>query len=59
MKKQFTESQIISAIKRQEARMKTKAEQDVIHADNCLLTKDFMTKHHIIFKKIPRDITRF
>ena len=39
--------------------LKTKAEQYVIYADNCLLTKDFMTKHHIIFKKIPRDITRF
>ena len=39
--------------------MKTKAEQYVIYADNCLLTKDFMTKHNIIFKKIPRDITRF
>ena len=41
------------------ATMKTKAEQYVIYADNCLLTKDFMTKHHIIFKKRPRDITRF
>jgi adenine-specific DNA-methyltransferase len=41
------------------ATMKTKAEQYVIYADNCLLTKDFMTKHNIIFKKIPRDITRF
>ena len=41
------------------ATMKTKAEQYVTYADNCLLTKDFMTKHHIIFKKIPRDITRF
>jgi adenine-specific DNA-methyltransferase len=41
------------------ATMKTKAEQYVIYADNCLLTKEFMTKHHIIFKKIPRDITRF
>lgn len=39
--------------------MKTKAEQYVIYADNCLLTKDFMNNHHIIFKKIPRDITRF
>ena len=39
--------------------MKTKAEQYVIYADNCVLTKAFMTKHHIIFKKIPRDITRF
>ncbi|MGQ7856587.1 site-specific DNA-methyltransferase [Pedobacter sp. WC2501] len=41
------------------ATMKTKAEQYVIYADNCLLTKDFIIKHHIIFKKIPRDITRF
>jgi len=41
------------------ATMKTKAEQYVIYADNCLLTKNFMTKHYIIFKKIPRDITRF
>lgn len=41
------------------ATMKTKAEQYVIYADNCLLTNDYMTKHHIIFKKIPRDITRF
>ncbi|MDO9154878.1 MAG: site-specific DNA-methyltransferase [Paludibacter sp.] len=41
------------------ATMKTKAEQYVIYTDNCLLTKDFMTKHHINFKKIPRDITRF
>lgn len=41
------------------ATMKMKAEQYVIYADNCLLTKEFMTKHHIIFKKIPRDITRF
>lgn len=39
--------------------IKTKAEQYVIYADNCLLTKEHLTKHHIIFKKIPRDITRF
>ncbi|MGZ4953509.1 MAG: site-specific DNA-methyltransferase [Methylobacter sp.] len=31
----------------------------IIYADKCLLTKEFMTKHSIIFKKIPRDITRF
>jgi len=41
------------------ATMKTKAEQYVVYADNCLLTKEYMTKHNIIFKKIPRDITRF
>ena len=31
----------------------------IIYADRCLLAKDFMTRHGIIFKKIPRDITRF
>lgn len=41
------------------ATIKTKSEQYVIYADNCLLTKEFMSKLNIIFKKIPRDITRF
>mgnify|MGYP000881500142 CR=1 FL=1 len=41
------------------ATMKTKAGQYIIYADNCLLTKQYMTRHNIIFKKIPRDITRF
>ncbi len=31
----------------------------IIYADKSLLTKEFMSKHGIIFKKIPRDITRF
>ncbi len=39
--------------------IKTKGEQYVIYADNCLLPKDFMAKKNIVFKKIPRDITRF
>ena len=39
--------------------IKLKAAQYVIYADNCLLPKDFMMKQNIIFKKIPRDITRF
>jgi len=39
--------------------IKSKAGQYVIYADICLLAKDFMMKHNIIFKKIPRDITRF
>lgn len=39
--------------------IKIKSEQYIIYADNCLITKDFMQKYHIIFKKIPRDITRF
>jgi adenine-specific DNA-methyltransferase len=41
------------------ATMRLKAEQYVVYADNCLLTKEYMVKHHIIFKKIPRDISRF
>lgn len=41
------------------AKIKHKASQYIIYADNCLLEKDFMLKHRIIFKKIPRDITRF
>ena len=39
--------------------VKKKAEQYLIYADNCLLDKDYMLKHNIIFKKIPRDIKRF
>ena len=39
--------------------IKTKANQYIIYADNCLLTKELMQKYNIIFKKIPRDITRF
>jgi adenine-specific DNA-methyltransferase len=39
--------------------VKKKQEQYVIYADNCVLSKEFRNKHHIIFKKIPRDITRF
>ena len=39
--------------------IKTKAEQYIIYADNCLLDANIMQNYHIIFKKIPRDITRF
>lgn len=31
----------------------------IIYADRCLLSKEFLQAHGIIFKKIPRDITRF
>ncbi len=31
----------------------------VVYADNCLLSQEQLRKHGIIFKKIPRDITRF
>ena len=40
-------------------KIKTKAEQYIIYADNCLLEDALMQKYHIVFKKIPRDITRF
>lgn len=36
-----------------------KNKQFVIYADMCLLSEEFMRKHNIIFKKIPRDITKF
>ena len=39
--------------------IKTKEERYTIYADNCLLDDALIKKHHIIFKKIPRDITRF
>lgn len=41
------------------SQIKVKAEQYIIYADNCLLPKEFMFKNNIVFKKIPRDITRF
>lgn len=31
----------------------------IIYADKCVLEKEFMLKHNITFKRIPRDITRF
>ena len=39
--------------------IKTKASQYIIYADNCLLDQSIMDKYKIVFKKIPRDITRF
>ena len=39
--------------------IKTKAEEYIIYADNCILDNALMQKYHITFKKIPRDITRF
>ncbi len=36
-----------------------KAGQYVLYADNCLLPRELMLKNNIVFKKIPRDITRF
>lgn len=39
--------------------IKTKASQYIIYADNCLLDQSIMDRYNIVFKKIPRDITRF
>ena len=39
-------------------RLKTKAERYVIYADICLIEAADLKKMNIVFKKIPRDITR-
>ncbi len=39
--------------------VKTKEEQYIIYADNCLIDKEYMLEKNLIFKKIPRDIKRF
>ena len=41
------------------ASMRTRAGQYIIYADNCLLPAAFLAQHGIVFKKIPRDISRF
>ena len=35
------------------------AETYVVYADQCMIDKEWLTAHNIIFKKIPRDIRRF
>ncbi len=41
------------------ANLNFKPKSLVVYADNCLLTREFLQKHDIIFKKIPREIIRF
>jgi len=41
------------------ATIQQKASQYVIYADNCVLNEQQLQKYHIIFKKIPRDVTKF
>lgn len=41
------------------ANLPFKPKSAIIYADNCLLTREFLQKHDIIFKKIPREIIRF
>ncbi|GAA4418538.1 hypothetical protein GCM10023187_52050 [Nibrella viscosa] len=38
--------------------IRTRAEQYIIYADACVLPDDYLQQKNIIFKKIPRDITR-
>ena len=38
--------------------IQTQAEQYIIYADSCTLSDEYLQQKHIIFKKIPRDITR-
>lgn len=40
------------------ATVKTEAESYVMYADSCLLSAEELSKYHITFKKIPRDIAR-
>lgn len=35
-----------------------KADSYIIYADSCALSREFLNKHNIVFKKIPRDIAR-
>ncbi|MFU8925111.1 site-specific DNA-methyltransferase [Acinetobacter puyangensis] len=39
--------------------LKQRPSQFVIYADKCILDDNFMQKHGITFKRIPRDIMRF
>lgn len=41
------------------SKLKSRRKSMVLYADICLLTKQQLQKYGIIFKKIPRDITRF
>lgn len=36
-----------------------KAERYIVYADTCTIDKDYLTEKSIIFRKIPRDITKF
>ena len=40
------------------SKVKIKADSYTIYADKCALSAEFLEEHNIIFKKIPRDISR-
>ncbi|HOR18162.1 MAG TPA: site-specific DNA-methyltransferase [Bacilli bacterium] len=39
-------------------KISVKADSYVVYADSCSLSKKFLDKNHIVFKKIPRDIRK-
>lgn len=41
------------------AKLNFRPAETVVYADKCLLTREQLQKYNIVFKKIPRDITRF
>ena len=41
------------------ATLRTPASQYIIYADNCLIAREWLQERRIVFKKIPRDISRF
>jgi adenine-specific DNA-methyltransferase len=40
------------------SKIEIKADQYIVYADKCSLSAKYLNQHNIIFKKIPRDITR-
>lgn len=40
------------------SKIEIKADQYIVYADKCSISEAYLRKHNIIFKKIPRDITR-
>lgn len=55
----YYEKEALTTLSREFLHMvKTKADAYVIYADLCTLSDGELEKYHIIFKKIPRDITR-
>ncbi len=40
------------------AKIEIKADVFIVYADKCALSERYLNEHNIVFKKIPRDITR-
>lgn len=55
----FLASLNIKALLKSNDIAKKRPERFVVYADKCALDNDFLTKHGITFKRIPRDISRF